>query len=364
MRILFLTHQGDLAGSTNSIFYLSSGLADRGHEVYVGCRRASLLYGMLQDTRVQAVPMTFGGRLDWSNMRQIRQVVVDKDIQLINAQSSLDRYTSGLAKWFFGLPVVLMHTRRQMPKSTGWFIQNWFYKASTDCIIAVSHGVKDALVALGLPEGHIKVIKNGTPKSKYDLKQPELTEQLRKKHGFPVGATVIGCVSRRKNQPQLLKAFAKLSEEAWLCFVGIEADEELSAVPLTAAQRARVVYTGMVPRDEVLYYHGLFTLEVLPSTMEGLSQSLLEAMALGVPVIATHAAGNPDLIIHGQNGLLFEDDNIQDLVNCIEAVVSNGELVARLRAEGMRTALVDFEISNVITHYERLFMTEIKKRDI
>ncbi len=363
MKILFLTHQGDLAGSTNSIFYLSSGLADKGHEVFVGCRQESLLFELLQNSKAVAIPMTFNGRFDLTNMRQIRQAVKEHNIQLINAQSSLDRYTSGFAKWLYRLPVVLIHTRRQIPKSTGLFIQNWYYKASTDCMVAVSQGVKGALVDLGLPADHIRVIKNGTPRSKYELTRPQLTEQLREKYGLPEGTFVIGCISRRKNQEQLLKAYAQLPEKAWLMFIGIEEDEELRQVPLSPDQKARVIYTGMVPREEVLYYHGLLTLEVLPSTMEGLSQSLLEAMALGIPVIATNAAGNPDLIVHKQNGLLFEDGNVDELAADIAELASNSDLRQKLTANGKKTALEEFEIKKVIDNYEKLFEEEIKKRD-
>lgn len=363
MKILFLTHQGDLAGSTNSIFYLSSGLAERGHKVFVGCRQESLLYELLQNSKAQAIRMTFGGRLDLTNMRQIRQTVEDHGIQLINAQSSLDRYTSGFAKWLYGLPIVLIHTRRQIPKSTGLFIQNWYYKASTECMVAVSQGVKDALVDLGLPANHIRVIKNGTPRSKYELATPELTDQLRKKHGLPEGAFVIGCISRRKNQEQLLKAYAQLSDKVWLMFIGIEEDDVLRQVPLSEEQRSRVIYTGMVPREEVLYYHGLLTLEVLASIMEGLSQSLLEAMALGIPVIATNAAGNPDLIVDRENGLLFEDGDIQKLVGLIEELAVDDSLYAQLKANGQKTAFEEFEIEKVIDNYEKLFDEEIKKRD-
>lgn len=363
MKILFLTHQGDLAGSTNSISYLSSGLAERGHEVYVGCRRESLLFEILKDSKATTIPMTFKGRFDLSNMRQIKQVVQDHGIQIINAQSSLDRYTSGFAKWLFRLPVILIHTRRQMPKSTGLFVQNWFYAASTELIVAVSQGVKEALIELGLPEDHISVIKNGTPREKYQLKTPELTNELRKKHNLPSDAKVIGCVSRRKNQEQLLKAYSELSIEAWLVFVGIEEDDVLREVELTKEQKSRVVYTGMVPREEVLYYHGLFTLEVLPSIMEGLSQSLLEAMALGIPVIATNAAGNPDLIMHQKNGLLFEDGNITMLAAYIEKIISDDTLYELFKTNGQKTALEDFEIGHVLDNYEQLFENEIEKRD-
>ena len=322
-----------------------------------------MLYQLLRYSRAEAVAMTFKGRLDLDNMRQIRDIVLKQGIEVINAQSSLDRYTSGLSRWIFRLPVVLIHTRRQMPKSTGLFLQNWYYTASTSCIVAVSGGVKSALTSLGIPGDHIKVIKNGTPKSKYDLKDQTLTGQIREQLGLPAEAIVIGCISRRKNQEQLLEAFADLKSEVWLVFVGIEEDDRLREVGLSPEQRSRLVYTGMVPREQVLYYHRLFTLEVLASTMEGLSQSLLEAMALGIPVIATNAAGNPDLISHGENGLLFEDGDIPELVGAIERMIRDEKLRQHLIIQGRKTALQEFEIERVIDRYEVLFEEEIEKRD-
>ncbi len=363
MKVLFLTHQGDLAGSTNSIFYLADGLAQRGHQVFVGCRRESLLYQLLKDSTAEAVAMTFRGRLDLDNMKQIRDIVLKEGIDVINAQSSLDRYTSGLSRWIFRLPVALIHTRRQMPKSTGLFLQNWYYTASTSCIVAVSGGVKSALVSLGIPSDHIKVIKNGTPKSKYVLEDQALAVQIRERLGLPGRAVVIGCISRRKNQEQLLEAYANLKSDVWLVFVGIEEDDGLKEIELSPEQRSRVIYTGMVPREQVLYYHQLFTMEVLASTMEGLSQSLLEAMALGIPVIATNAAGNPDLISHGQNGLLFEDGDIMGLADSIERLINDKEIRQSLITQGRKTALEEFEIERVIDRYETLFEEEIEKRD-
>ncbi|HEX2956667.1 MAG TPA: hypothetical protein VHO70_07540, partial [Chitinispirillaceae bacterium] len=69
MNILILTYQGDMAGSTNSIAFLSRGLAERGHTVVVGCRKESLLFSMLQNTPVIVEPMVFHGRFDLNNIR-------------------------------------------------------------------------------------------------------------------------------------------------------------------------------------------------------------------------------------------------------------------------------------------------------
>ena len=101
MNILFLTYQGDVAGSTNSISYLAKGLAEKGHHVVMGCREDSVLFKMLQKTKVQCEPMTFRKKFDWQNIQHIKNIVKKHNIELINAQSSKDRYSSIFTNWLF-----------------------------------------------------------------------------------------------------------------------------------------------------------------------------------------------------------------------------------------------------------------------
>ncbi len=355
MNILITTHQGGLAGSTNSIFYLSRGLAKRGHKVYVGCPQSSLLFSLLENTAVIRIPMVFRGKLDLNNVRHIRDVVKQYGIELINVQSSKDRYTVGLARWIYKLPCKVIHTRRQIPKSTGLFIQNWFYTKSTDAMVAVSSGVKAELVKKGISPDHIKVIQNGTPKEKYKLKDPSKVGAIREKLGIGSNDVAVGCIARRKKQEQLLLALPHLPASVKVFLIGIEEDEQLAQIVQEHQLASRVMYCGSVPPEEILYYHKAMDLEVLPSTMEGLSQSLLEAMALGIPVVATRAAGNPDLIRDGENGLLFEDGDSQGLAEKITLLMEDQELYDKLVERGKHTALEEFEISHVIDRYEAFF---------
>lgn len=319
MNLLLVTYQGDLAGSTNSIIYLACGLANRGHNVYMGCRKESLLYKILQNTKVHLVPMTFRSKFDLTNMRQIRDAVLNYNIHVINAQSSKDRYTSILARWIFRLPVWVVHTRRQVSQSVGG-LQNWLYRKGTDKIVAVSQGVKDSLVKKGIPAHHIEMIYNGTPCEKYEHIDRSVTDGLRKKFNITKNDFVIGCVSRIKNQAQLLETLKYLDFKVKVIFVGIGKlpchDDMVSQYPVDH----EIYYEGMVPGDCILNYYPLFNVKILLSTMEGLSQSLLEAMYLKVPVLATKAAGNIDLIHHARNGLLFQHNNILCLKDKIETL--------------------------------------------
>lgn len=355
MNILLITFQGDLAGSTYSISYLSKGLAAKGHNVYVGCRAESLLSQLLSGTAVHLIPMTFSGRFDMKNMRQIAQAVKKNNIQIVNAQSSYDRYTTVLAKWLFHLNVKIVHTRRQVSRSMGGMLQRLVYVTGTDKIVAVSEGVKVSLAGGGIPAHHVEVIHNGTPREKYERVDEVLTQSLRKKYNIAENDFVIGCISRLKNQVQILQALKFLDFKVKVIFVGIEKQPDWEEIISSYPTDHEVIFCGLVPSDETLSYYRLFTVKVLSSTMEGLSQSLLEAMALGVPVIATNASGNPEVISDGENGFLFEDEDVKGLADAITQLYHNPSLRGEFSEKGKITALETFSIENTVAGYEQLF---------
>ncbi|RPH89553.1 MAG: glycosyltransferase family 1 protein [Calditrichaeota bacterium] len=352
-----------MAGSTLSIYYLARGLAQNGHRVIIGCSADVLLYQLLDQTSIIPAPMTFKNKFDLQNMRQIRDIVKRYHIDLVNAQSGIDRYTSIFARWIFKLDVALVHTRRQKPMSLGFFLQNWLYYRGTDKIIAVSHGVKQGLIQMGIPPHHILVIYNGTPREKYEsVKAPNLLE-LRRRYGINPAIPIIGCVSRLKQQDQLLAALNYVDTKTAVIFIGIEEQPQFRDFTIKYADRHQIIYAGQLTQAETLEHYPLFDLKVLPSNMEGLSQALLEAMAMGIPVIATKASGNFDLIRDNQNGLYFEEHNVIQLAQKITLLLENPDLRHRLAECGKRTALEEFSIERTISHYEKEFAEIIKERN-
>ncbi|MBD3273831.1 MAG: glycosyltransferase, partial [Candidatus Marinimicrobia bacterium] len=251
--------------------------------MYVGCRKESYLYSAVGDGNARAIPMRFKSKLDFQTMKHIRDIVQKHSIDIINAQSSKDRYLSIFARKFYKLDTLIIHTRRQMPLMDAGKLQGWFYNTFTDKIIAVSEAVKNGLMAGGIKDAKIEVIYNGTPKEKYDNINTDRVGRLVEKYEIRDDEFVIGCVSRRKKQDQLIKALSLIEKPVKVIFVGIQRDDFPESLVQSVPSRHSLTFCGTVPFDEVLEYYKLFDVSVLPSTTEGLSQALLEAMALGVP---------------------------------------------------------------------------------
>ncbi len=361
MNILLLTYQGGLFGSTNSIAFLADALAKRGHGVYVGCPENSILFSMVKSSNAHAVPMTFKGKLDFDNMRHIRDLVYRHSIHIINAQSSKDRYSAIFARWKHRLPVKVVHTRRQTPLSSGGFLHRLFYVKATDAIVVISSGLKKTFVKKGYPENHVHVIFNGTPRERYQAASLAETRRLRKKFGLRANEIVIGCVSRRKKQYQLIEAMRYLDQSITLMFVGVEPgvfDEQIAR----AGIKNRVIYAGIVDNVAVLNYYSLFNINVLCSTTDGFGLTLVESMAYGVPVIGTRAEGIVDVIHHGENGFTYENENSRELAMYIRRILDDAALRKRIIQAGRHTAFQEFSMEKTAENYERFFQSLLAEK--
>lgn len=354
LRILLLTFQGDLAGSTNSISYLAKGLAERGHLVVVGCRKESLLFKMLEGSQVVRVPMTFKSRYDLYNMRQIRDTVKQYGIQIINAQSSIDRYTSIFAKLLFRLKVKIFHTRRQNPRDVGFWLKRKFITAFTDKVIVISDGLKEIFIKNGFKPEELQVIHNGMPLQRYEQWSTERVEELKLKYNIKPDDIVVGCVSRYKRQEFILEAMAILNRpDIKIMFVGI--DQEILQPHLEKFQlKNEIIFTGPVEDADVLNYYKLFTLNVLASTMDGFGLVLLEAFAMECPVIASDFGGIKDLIKEDETGMLFPNHDLSVLAAKIDLLINNEDLRQKFIKAG-KILVKKFSIENTITNYEKFY---------
>ena len=124
--------------------------------------------------------------------------------------------------------------------------------------------------------------------------------------------------------------------------VGAPGEEERAAIESLAEEHAvadRVSLVGPIPLEQLLPRYRAYDVFVLPTLPgEGVPRVLLEAMAAGLPVVASRVSGIPSLITHGANGLLVEAPSAREVADAVMRIVRDAGLRRRLIADGYATA--------------------------
>lgn len=236
------------------------------------------------------------------------------------------------------------------------WVQQLFSRYTT-AVFAVSEQLKRDLVReVGLPAPRIEVLYNGVDFSRCVLID---RESVRRRLRADVNDIVIGSVGRLapvKNYPLLLRAVQGLTATAGVIVVLVGDGPERTALMVMAQELGlgeRVRFLGH--RDDVFELLAAMDIFVLPSISEGMSNTLLEAMVAGVPVVASDIGGNPEIVRDGVDGLLFPTADETALRERLQRLCVDSHLRACLGKAGRERVLEGFSIEAMIARYERLY---------
>ncbi len=205
--------------------------------------------------------------------------------------------------------------------------------------------------------GKVRVIPNGVDVG--DLERRAAATDVRRELGLDPDAVVVSCVGEvgwRKGQEHVLAAAERLRQEfpdaVWLV-----AGEGDGLDDLTERARARGLLDGGVVRflgfrRDVPAVLAASQILVLPSRSEGFPNTLLEGMALGLPVAASRADGIPELVVHGATGFLHTIDDRQSFISDLEHLLGDPDLRRRLGDAGRRRATEVFSQDTVMAQVE------------
>lgn len=360
LTVLQLTHQGFGAGSTQSIFSLSLHLARRGHRVLVGCRPDTVLGRQVREAAargLEQVPLAFGRLRPLA--AALAGVIARERVQVVNSHATRDRRACTWLRWRRRLPEALVVTRRTMPLTlpvalapVGW---------SADRTIAVSPAVARALRRRLYPGARLRVVPNGLDLARVDA-APTAGElaAARATLGDLGGRPLVVVLARRKDQDVLLRGLAAVERPVAVACVGVSPDPGLTAALAAVPPRHRAILVPFTERP--LAFYRLAVVAALPSRIEGLSQALLEAMALGLPVVASRAGGNRDLITSGVTGLLAPPRDPAAWARALDALLADGGLAARLGAAGRELVRREFTLERTVERTEVVYREALARR--
>jgi glycosyltransferase involved in cell wall biosynthesis len=211
---------------------------------------------------------------------------------------------------------------------------------------AISEEIRDRLLSVGMPENKVHHIGNAVDTTRFVNRPRNLAARESHCPGASFVMLFVGRLEKVKNLFTLLDAWAGAlgtDRSAWLVLVGdgsVREDLERRAAELGIAER--VLFLGEVP--DVSALTNWADVGVLPSYTEGLSNAMLECLAAGLPMLASHVGGNPDFVRDGETGWLFEPTDRDHLTRLLTVV---REMPVDDRAEMARSArkLIESEIA-------------------
>jgi glycosyltransferase involved in cell wall biosynthesis len=286
--------------------------------------------------------------------------------QIIHAHNAATGVIASIIGWLTGKKVIvkipsLKYVQYLNGGSLSRELRRWIITKKTDRFIAVSTEMLEALREAGIAPEKLALISNGIELTAPRNTNPcALKQELSENPERPV-VLFVGRLVKEKGVDRLLRAWASLPghETMLLLIVGdgpLREDLESQAKKLRLFPSVR--FLGH--QAEVSKFYSVADLFVLPSKTEGMSNSLLEAMAAGLPVVASKVGGNKDVIEDQQSGFLVDWEDTTLCAEMLLTLLSDTELRQRM-GNAARRQVSAFAMSDVAERYHDLYQAVLQE---
>ncbi|MBI4589248.1 MAG: glycosyltransferase family 4 protein [Candidatus Rokubacteria bacterium] len=281
----------------------------------------------------------------------LRRLVRELDVALLYANGSRAMVYAGLAGRLAGRPVV-WHVR---VADSDQLLDRLLARLAR-AVIVNSRAVARRFA--WVPPGKVRCIPNGVDLARFSPREP--APGLRRSLRLPAAAPLVGSVGRfvsYKGYAHLVEA-ARLVEQVmpgvhWLLVGDGELKQELEEQCRGLGMEAQVHFAGW--REDIPDILALCDLFVLPSLGEHFGRVLIEAMAMAKAVVATDSGGVPEIVLHGETGLLVPPGQPKALAEAVLALLEDPARARGLGAAGRRRAESEFSLLRHVKSVEALY---------
>lgn len=377
IRLLLIIPTLDQSGAEKQLVLLASGLDREIFDVHVCVlTRDGPLSAVLKENDIPYTVIGKRRKISFSAYFKLKHLIKHFKPHIVHTWLFAANAYGRMAAVACSVPVVIGGERCVDPwKSSLYFAIDRWLARKTNLLAANSEGIRDFYVRNGLPSEKFVVIPNAvTPLPPSPWSREELLAQVGLDSGDSGKPFLVGIVARLWPQKRIKEAlwsfdqlkFAGVDFHALIIGDGPER-ENLLRYREELFLKDRVHFLGH--RSDVYRFMPHFDLLWCTSAYEGQSNSILEAMSVGVPVVASDIPGNRELVLPGVTGILIPefDGDIQRRRTAFTKetyeLLKPENLARRLRfGEAARQRIVDeFSLEKMIRHYAELYRTQVEQ---
>jgi glycosyltransferase involved in cell wall biosynthesis len=364
MRILFISSIQMWGGAEVWLMDVVRGLGARGHAVTIACRPGTILEKNARAQGFDVVPVAMRSDFDPLVVQKVARILRERKIEIVSTNMDKELRFGGLAARLVRNVAVVPSREVDYPLKNK-LRYRFTYNVLADRVIANSVATKRSLLinAPWLKPDRIEVVYKGIDPARY-LERPEEGDALRRELGIPADAPLVGFVGQvieRKGVHDIAAALPLvLNARASARFLVVgegKLDGFLRQRLADAGVADRVVFAGF--RNDIPAVMKAVDLLILPSIVEGFGYVLVEAMAAAKPVVATNVSSIPEIVQHGETGVLVDVNDPPRLANAIGDLLDDPAKAHAMGERGRSVMLDKFTLERMIDRIESVFARAI-----
>lgn len=367
MTILQLTRSFSRGGRRNAILSLVDALLELGIACELACLdelgcEASELSPYSQSLHVTRRRSW----RDWKAVAKLFRLCRDRDIDVVHAHDAASQWMGMLTRLRLPRIPLLMTFHRSVSIDSATYrdrIRNGMACAATSAVVTGSTERREHFLQnYAIPARKVVTIPFGVDTRQF-VTDPAARQALRKEWNLPDEAVVVGIVGHfgpEKGVDVALRAFQAARQRSplrplALVVVGDGAAERAAELRALAAldPSASITFAGF--RRDIVRCMQAFDILLHAPRQEAFGLVLIEAMAAGLPVIATRVGGIPDIVRHGLTGMLVPGEDVEAMSSCLAELADDPGLRSRLGGAGRQVAASEYDTSLYARRYARLY---------
>lgn len=354
-------------GAENVLISLVRDLDPTQFESYVCVREQSWMHQQLGNGQIKYHFLTDARALDLRLLRKLVAFIKSNKIDIVHSHEFFMNVYGTAAASVAGIPgVATIHGQVDYAAERLRRRVAYRWVAKQGHLVTVADSLAGRLAnEVGVRQDRIHTIHNGIAPEIYQASVDH--ESLRRGLRIPGAAPVVGMVGNLypvKGHEYFIRAMASVkksfSDAVFLVCGRGELQEQLEALAAECGLGDQIRFLGF--RDDVPALLRLMDVFVLSSLSEGLSLSIIEAMAGGAPVVVTDVGGNREIVVEGETGFVVPARDPEALADKVCLLLRDRALAKKMGGDGRRRVESLFSQERMVREYERLYLSLVEKR--